>query len=64
MKCPRDDTDMVEGGQIGGGMTFAYIASPQDAGPQKSLWLYTRVCPKCGLVETYVRDKEMFEPRW
>lgn len=64
-KCPNDGTEMVEGSQIGGGMTFAYIAAPPDApAAEKSLWLYTRVCPTCGLVQTYIKNPELFKPRW
>ena len=56
---------MVEGTQIGGGMTFAYIAPPPDAeGGQKSVWLYTKVCPECGLVQTYIKDAALYAPKW
>jgi hypothetical protein len=65
MKCPNDGTELVEGTQIGGGMTFAYIAPPPDAeGGQKSVWLYTKVCPQCGLVQTYIKDPSLYAPKW
>lgn len=63
VQCPNDGTEMVEGSQIGGGMTFAYIASPQEGGTQ-TIWLHTRVCPTCGLVQTYIREPELFRPKW
>jgi hypothetical protein len=64
IKCPNDGTPLVEGTQIGGGMTFAYISGPAAGGGQKSLWLYTRICPECGLVQTYIKEPEVFREQW
>ncbi len=46
------------------GMTFAYIVPPDTSGGQKTIWLHTKVCPKCGLVQTYVKEPELFEEKW
>lgn len=55
---------MVEATQIGGGMTFAYIVPPEGSEGQKTVWLYTRVCPKCGLVQPYVKEPHLFAEKW
>lgn len=64
MKCPNDGTAMVDGTQIGGGMTFAYIAPPESSSGPKTVWLHTKVCPKCGLVQPYIKEPEIYAEKW